>query len=85
MPAKLVTYNSQNYAGTLGSGLIIIYLYNVCAGNYQCFEHCRPYDVKCIEFDSHSSIYTMFVHAGNYQCNDEFKTVWSSSSNLCRN
>ena len=21
MPAKLVTYNSQNYAGTLGSGL----------------------------------------------------------------
>ena len=22
MPAKLVTYNSQNYAGTLGSGLV---------------------------------------------------------------
>ena len=22
MPAKLVTYNSQNYAGTLGSGLL---------------------------------------------------------------
>ena len=24
MPAKLVTYNSQNYAGTLGSGLVCI-------------------------------------------------------------
>ena len=23
MPAKLVTYNSQNYAGTLGSGLAL--------------------------------------------------------------
>ena len=24
MPAKLVIYNSQNYAGTLGSGLVKI-------------------------------------------------------------
>ena len=24
MPVKLVTYNSQNYAGTLGSGLVTI-------------------------------------------------------------
>ena len=23
MPAKSVTYNSQNYAGTLGSGLLV--------------------------------------------------------------
>ena len=23
MPAKSVTYNSQNYAGTLGSGLVV--------------------------------------------------------------
>ena len=26
MPAKLVTYNSQNYAGTLGSSLVTVYL-----------------------------------------------------------
>ena len=24
-------------------------------------QQCRPYDVKCIELDCHSSIYTMFV------------------------
>ena len=26
-------------------------------------RQCRPYDVKCIELDSHSSIYTMFILA----------------------
>ena len=29
MPAKLVTYNSQNYAGTLGSDLLLL-LYETC-------------------------------------------------------
>ena len=33
MPAKSVTYNSQNYAGTLGSGLAI-YMYVVQYGLY---------------------------------------------------
>ena len=27
MPAKSVTYNSQNYAGTLGSGLVTLDLF----------------------------------------------------------
>ena len=34
MPAKLVTYNSQNYAGTLGSGLILIYVIRFLASDF---------------------------------------------------
>ena len=32
MPAKLVTYNSQNYASTLGSGLL--YTVHTCIATY---------------------------------------------------
>ena len=34
MHAKLVTYNSQNNAGTLGSGLILLQAANMLAGKY---------------------------------------------------
>ena len=47
-------------------------------------QQCRPYDVKYIESNSHSSVYTMFV-LGIIYAMVEFKTVWPSSSNLCRN
>ena len=34
MPAKLVTYNSQNDAGTLGSGLMLIYVIRFLASDF---------------------------------------------------
>ena len=36
MPAKSVTYNSQNYAGTLGSGLLISVLLYIMVWIYIC-------------------------------------------------
>ena len=30
-------------------------------------------------------LYLYDVSAGHYKCYDEFKTIWPSSSNLCRN
>ena len=49
MPAKLVTYDSQNYAGTLGSGLIIdlhqkgYHLNETCFESYSfnLFDYCK--------------------------------------------
>ena len=41
------------------------------------------HNVKCIESDSHSAIYTM--HTGHCQCYDEFKTIQPNGSNLYTN
>ena len=78
MPAKLVTYNSQNYAGTLGSGLHTGRHIHPHTHTYACMHKdvrteavlrkqvCTSHRPACVWFNKHSSTTNVCTYISRY-------------------
>ena len=55
MPAKSVTYNSQNYAGTLGSGLLHVYYCIAMSTTYSLVIATGAFQRLCSDECTHAS------------------------------